>query len=88
MAAACEAHCRLCTVQLSVSCGGAAVAPSAIFKRQNSCVNTTLHVQSAQGLAVKATRGDALLFYSLKPNGETDPTSMHGSCPTLKARPF
>lgn len=38
-----------------------------------------------QGLAVKAVRGDALLFYSLKPNGEEDPTSMHGSCPTLKA---
>jgi hypothetical protein len=37
-----------------------------------------------QGLAVKAVRGDALLFYSLKPNGEEDPTSMHGSCPTLK----
>jgi prolyl 4-hydroxylase len=37
-----------------------------------------------EGLAVKATKGDALLFYSLKPNGETDPTSMHGSCPTLK----
>ncbi len=37
-----------------------------------------------QGLAVKASKGDALLFYSLKPNGETDPTSMHGSCPTLK----
>lgn len=38
----------------------------------------------AQGLAVKATKGDALLFYSLKPNGDTDPTSMHGSCPTTK----
>jgi prolyl 4-hydroxylase len=37
-----------------------------------------------QGLAVKAVRGDALLFYSLKPNGEEDPSSMHGSCPTLK----
>ncbi|BDA51130.1 probable prolyl 4-hydroxylase 7 [Coccomyxa sp. Obi] len=36
------------------------------------------------GAAVKATRGDALLFYSLLPNGETDPTSLHGSCPTTK----
>ena len=33
-------------------------------------------------------RGDALLFYSLKPNGEEDPTSMHGSCPTLKVSLF
>ena len=37
-----------------------------------------------QGLAVKAIRGDALLFYSLLPNGKTDPTSLHGSCPTTK----
>lgn len=37
-----------------------------------------------QGLSVKATKGDALLFYSLKPNGEPDEASMHGSCPTTK----
>ncbi|EIE19822.1 hypothetical protein COCSUDRAFT_25518 [Coccomyxa subellipsoidea C-169] len=36
------------------------------------------------GAAVKSRRGDALLFYSLLPNGETDPTSLHGSCPTTK----
>jgi hypothetical protein len=45
-------------------------------------------ITSLQGLAVKAVRGDALLFYSLKPNGEEDPTSMHGSCPTLKVWGF
>ena len=28
--------------------------------------------------------GDALLFYSLRPDGTEDPKSMHGSCPTLK----
>lgn len=37
-----------------------------------------------RGLAVKAVKGDALLFYSLKPDGSTDPTSLHGSCPTTK----
>lgn len=36
-----------------------------------------------RGLAVKAQKGAALLFYSLKPNGEEDPASTHGSCPTL-----
>ncbi len=36
-----------------------------------------------KGLAVKAVKGTALLFYSLKPNGEEDPASTHGSCPTL-----
>lgn len=37
-----------------------------------------------KGLAVKAVRGNALLFYSLKPDGTEDPKSTHGSCPTLK----
>lgn len=36
-----------------------------------------------KGLAVKAYRGDALLFYSLKPDGSLDSSSLHGSCPTL-----
>ena len=34
-------------------------------------------------LAVKAVKGSALLFYGLKPNGEEDNASTHGSCPTL-----
>lgn len=37
-----------------------------------------------QGLSVKSVRGDAVLFYALHPNGTTDLTSEHGSCPTLK----
>lgn len=36
-----------------------------------------------RGLAVHPKRGAALLFYSLKPNGEVDAASTHGSCPTL-----
>lgn len=34
-----------------------------------------------KGLAVKATRGNALFFYGLKPDGTGDPKSTHGSCP-------
>ena len=37
-----------------------------------------------EGLAVKSLRGDAVLFYSLKPDGEEDPSSLHGSCPTTR----
>ncbi len=37
-----------------------------------------------EGLAVKATAGDALLFYNLLPDGALDPNSLHGSCPTLR----
>ena len=36
-----------------------------------------------KGLSVKAVKGNALLFYSLKPNGDEDVASTHGSCPTL-----
>lgn len=35
-------------------------------------------------LAVKAKRGNALLFFSLHPDGTEDPASLHGSCPTTK----
>jgi prolyl 4-hydroxylase len=34
-----------------------------------------------RGLAVKAKKGNALLFYGLNPDGTTDSTSTHGSCP-------
>ena len=40
------------------------------------------------GLSVKSIRGDAVLFYSLLPNGTTDTMSEHGSCPTLRVRSF
>ena len=43
---------------------------------------------SVQGLAVKAIRGDAVLFYSLLPNGTVDPLSEHGSCATLKGQKY
>ncbi|KAF3330219.1 prolyl 4-hydroxylase subunit alpha-1-like protein [Carex littledalei] len=36
------------------------------------------------GLAVKPVKGDAVLFYSLHPNGVPDPKSLHASCPVLK----
>eukprot|EP00879_Flechtneria_rotunda_P011819 GHRR01012346.1.p1 GENE.GHRR01012346.1~~GHRR01012346.1.p1 ORF type:complete len:308 (+),score=60.64 GHRR01012346.1:171-1094(+) len=37
-----------------------------------------------KGLANKPEKGDALMFYSLHPDGRKDPTSLHGSCPILK----
>jgi prolyl 4-hydroxylase len=37
-----------------------------------------------EGLAVKPVRGDAVMFFSLNPDGTEDPTSLHGSCPTVK----
>ncbi|KAE8715269.1 putative prolyl 4-hydroxylase 10 [Hibiscus syriacus] len=37
-----------------------------------------------QGLAVKPKMGDALLFWSMRPDGTLDPSSLHGACPVIK----
>ncbi|KAL8168395.1 LOW QUALITY PROTEIN: hypothetical protein V2J09_009894 [Rumex salicifolius] len=36
------------------------------------------------GLSVKPRRGDALLFWSMKPDGSLYPTSLHAGCPVIK----
>jgi prolyl 4-hydroxylase len=36
------------------------------------------------GKSVKARKGDALLFWSMKPGGELDPGSSHAGCPVIK----
>mmetsp|Transcript_10710 Transcript_10710/g.12535 ORF Transcript_10710/g.12535 Transcript_10710/m.12535 type:complete len:315 (+) Transcript_10710:107-1051(+) len=37
-----------------------------------------------RGLAVKAKKGDALLFWSLKPDGTEDTSSLHAGCPVIR----
>ena len=34
--------------------------------------------------AVKPNKGDALLFFSLRPDATTDQTSLHGRCPVIE----
>lgn len=36
------------------------------------------------GLSVKPKMGDALLFWSMKPDGTLDPSSLHGGCHVIK----
>ncbi|KAL0424903.1 UNVERIFIED_CONTAM: putative prolyl 4-hydroxylase 10 [Sesamum radiatum] len=36
------------------------------------------------GLSVKPKMGDALLFWSMKPDATLDPSSLHGGCPVIK----
>ncbi|KAL7086058.1 hypothetical protein ACP275_14G315800 [Erythranthe tilingii] len=36
-----------------------------------------------RGLAVKPKMGDALLFWSMRPDATLDPTSLHGGCPVI-----
>ena len=33
-------------------------------------------------------RGDALLFYSLTPDGSIDPRSLHGGCPVVRGEKY
>ncbi len=49
-----------------------------------SGVSVCVLLHTDRGAAIKATRGDAILFWTLKPSGEKDRSSLHGSCPTLK----
>eukprot|EP00252_Welwitschia_mirabilis_P000879 TRINITY_DN10866_c0_g1_i1.p1 TRINITY_DN10866_c0_g1~~TRINITY_DN10866_c0_g1_i1.p1 ORF type:complete len:311 (+),score=61.14 TRINITY_DN10866_c0_g1_i1:242-1174(+) len=37
-----------------------------------------------KGYSVKPRKGDALLFFSLRPEATTDSTSLHGSCPVIE----
>jgi prolyl 4-hydroxylase len=37
-----------------------------------------------QGVAVKPRKGDALLFWSAKPSGDLDASSLHAGCPVIK----
>ncbi|KAM7260972.1 hypothetical protein ACFE04_026447 [Oxalis oulophora] len=36
-----------------------------------------------KGLSIKPKMGDALLFWSMKPDGTLDPSSLHGGCPVI-----
>ena len=36
---------------------------------------------SKPGLKVQPIRGNSVLFYNMKPDGELDPLSLHGACP-------
>lgn len=60
--------------------GGETVFPDAEVKSSGPGLSDC----ALKGLANKPYKGDALLFYSLTPDGKEDLRSLHGSCPTLK----
>ncbi|XP_010266901.1 PREDICTED: probable prolyl 4-hydroxylase 3 [Nelumbo nucifera] len=37
-----------------------------------------------RGLSVKPKMGDAILFWSMRPDATLDPSSLHGACPVIK----
>ncbi|MCO5579577.1 hypothetical protein L7F22_033434 [Adiantum nelumboides] len=77
---------RLATVLMylsDVEAGGETVFPAA--SRNNSLIlnQSGLSECGKTGVAVKPRLGDALLFWSMMPDGTLDPKSLHSGCPVI-----
>ena len=55
-----------------------------IFPRFNAAPQPWVFDDCTKGLKVKPEKGKVIIFYSLLPNGEGDPLSLHGACPVEK----
>ncbi|OEL38067.1 putative prolyl 4-hydroxylase 3 [Dichanthelium oligosanthes] len=63
--------------------GGETVFPSAIAKSSSSS-RFSVKPFAKRGMSVKPKMGDALLFWSMKPDGSLDLKSLHGASPVIK----
>eukprot|EP00899_Mesostigma_viride_P000751 jgi/Mesvir1/10677/Mv13768-RA.1 len=78
---------RLATVLMyltDVEEGGETLFPSARGFDRKLVERDDLSECAKGGLAVKPKKGDALLFYSLKFNGDKDLSSLHAGCPVIR----
>lgn len=64
--------------------GGETVFPSAKVNSSSIPFYNELSECAKRGISVKPKMGDALLFWSMRPDGTLDPTSLHGGCPVIK----
>ncbi|CAM0943384.1 unnamed protein product [Alopecurus aequalis] len=64
--------------------GGETIFPDANVNSSSLLWHNELSECAKRGLAVKPKMGDALLFWSMKPDATLDPLSLHGGCPVIK----
>ncbi|XP_002978409.2 probable prolyl 4-hydroxylase 3 [Selaginella moellendorffii] len=64
--------------------GGETVFPSAKVNSSSVPWWDELSECGKKGVSVKPRKGDALLFWSMSPDAELDPFSLHGGCPVIK----
>uniref|UniRef100_M8B771 Prolyl 4-hydroxylase subunit alpha-1 n=1 Tax=Aegilops tauschii TaxID=37682 RepID=M8B771_AEGTA len=78
---------RIATVLMYLSDveeGGETVFPSAKVNSSSIPFHNELSECAKRGISVKPKMGDALLFWSMRPDGTLDPTSLHGHAPVTK----
>lgn len=65
--------------------GGETFFPRALDGEGNSITPWRMNYKDCnQGIKYPPVAGNAVLFYSMRPNGELEEHSMHGGCPVLK----
>ncbi|PKI75141.1 hypothetical protein CRG98_004476 [Punica granatum] len=64
--------------------GGETVFPAASGNFSSRSGWDELSECAKQGLSVRPKMGDALLFWSMRPDATLDPTSLHGGCPVIR----